>query len=283
MNKLTGTIYYVLCIMTTACATSAPKETPKYIGDQLCTEALEAYKTARYHKALFRYQDALVQYSKIDSQEDVARTLNNIAVILHSLGKSEDALKHATRSLTIYKILRDDKGEVKCRANRALILRELGKNVEAGRDYSILLEKNEDKLTNLERAIITSGLAHVKLNEEQLDDAEQMANESLKLYTKENHNEGISSTQLLRAKIFRKKGNLTKAKVLADQALELDRKNRIPLGILNDLKELGAISEGKDDRRAAIDYYKRALKVAEALELDQKAKELNDKLKTLEQ
>jgi CHAT domain-containing protein/Tfp pilus assembly protein PilF len=172
-------------------------------------------------KALDKYNEALLNKRAIGDRRGEATTLSNIGAVYDSLGETQKALEKYNEALLLSRATSDRSGEAATLNNIGEIYRSMGETQKA-------LDKYNEALPILQAAgdrrgeaatLNNIGLVYDSLGETQK--ALEHHNEALLLRRAVGDRNGEATTLLGIARVEQKRGNLTQARQLIEQAIGL--------------------------------------------------------------
>ena len=172
-------------------------------------------------KALEKYNEALPIRRAVGDRSGEAITLNNIGMIYHALGEMRKALEKFNEALPIRRALGDRKGEAVTLNNIGLVYHALGETRKALEKYNEALPIRQEVGDRSGEAITLNnvGAAYDALGETRK--ALEKFNEALLLRRAVGDRNGEATTLLGIARVEQKRGNLTQARQVIEQAVSL--------------------------------------------------------------
>jgi tetratricopeptide (TPR) repeat protein len=216
----------------------------------LCNIGLVNWRSGNGAKAIEFYEKSLQIVTALNDQVGEANMLNNIGIIYNDCGDIELAYQTYSRSLELARGI-DDKASI-CRVlnNMGSAMLALGQMEKAEEHFfDAIVQAKQLGMKSMEGILLTN-FGILNLQRKEISSAKKHFLESLEISRDIDDNEGIVENNKYLAEIYLKRGNLTEALNLLNQALNLCEKfmlNRYIPSIRTNLAlclvERGAIAE----------------------------------------
>ena len=226
------------------------------------------YRKSNYIEALNNFNSALNIAEEIGDSAQIAKLSSNIGVIHDMFGNYDKALEQYHKSLHFYSQIQNQHGREAVLNNLGILYEEMERPEDALKNYftalGIKLEKNDfngiaNTLNNI--AIVYENFL------KKTDSAVYFYNEALSYYQKNNNKKGIGLIKSNLGLIQLRKGNIDEAGILIDQSYELFKVAGDSVKLANVLFYKGKIYSNNNDYENALNYYYRALLIAEKAQI----------------
>jgi CHAT domain-containing protein/predicted negative regulator of RcsB-dependent stress response len=172
-------------------------------------------------KALDKYNEALPIFQAVGDRSGAAVTLNNIGVVYQLLGETRKALGKFNEALPIRRALGDRRGEASALNNIGGVYRSLGETQKALEKYNEALPIFQAVGDRREEANTLNNIGIVYNSLGEIQKALEKYNEALPLWRLVGDPNGEADTLLGVAQLEQKRGNLTQARQIIEQAVGL--------------------------------------------------------------
>ncbi len=287
MNRRVAVLFLTLFLTVAACGggdktVSQEPDGPRVKAAEFDRKARKAYKNEDYELAYQYYREALRINRSIENYPSMAIQVVNTAAALRALGRTDDARNLLEGMLSTKHIVMADETRIEALYLLGLLALDISDGEKALTYASKGIEtcragkcSSEGRLHNLEaRAFLMSGRSG-----EALAAAEKAAQENRK---DGNRTEEANALRLM-ARASEDSGDLEAASGFYTRALEIDKAEALGAKIYHDLMGLGRTSEGMGQNEKALEYFRRAYSVAEALEADKYSERALERLLMLQQ
>lgn len=261
-----------------SCAGEPVKIDPPHMtsGTEQIALGNSAYKHGCNAAALKSYYRAYELYSASDQPAGVAMSLNNMGNVYRALGKPADALKYFAEASILYARSGDRQGQRQVLANKAAALVDLGR-----------LEQAEAALTQAEKIELpdAAGFLPLIVNRGVLLTRRgdfPAAERTLETALAKSRAGGTDAAAAHYA-MGRLKMDMGQFKPASDHlqaALKADQAAGFYAGMADDLQRLGDAHSRLNEPDAALDYWKRSVRIYALIGNDQETGAVMNKLRT---
>jgi tetratricopeptide (TPR) repeat protein len=268
-------LIFVLAALILASCAGAPAVTgpaPMKGGDEQITNGNAAYGKGCYAAAIDFFYRAYEMFSVSDQPLGVAMSLNNMGNAYRALGKPEDALALFEEAQLLYSESSDQAGLRQVLSNKAAALMDLGMLDEAEKAL------NQAERTSLpgqpvflpavvNRGVLLTRRGDLHASRKVLDAATAAA-------------PGSASAHYAMGALLMQSGHLREAEKYFQAALKADQAAGFYAGLADDLQKLGDVHLRLNDTSAALNYWKRSVRIYALLGLTRETDIVMDKLRT---
>ena len=237
------------------------------------------YSRAEYTQALDFFQLALAENISVDNEPGIVKSYNDIGKSYAAMGNLEKAAANFMEGYRTAQRLEDPSLLALCESNLGEIFLRNGDSDKAIDIFNRALDRPVEEISP-RTAILFHNAGQAYKLEGNLDRAEELILEALRINTEEEEHRETASNYYALASIASKRGDYDRAVEYGLAALENDKRMENSVGIAADLKGLGIIHFRKGDTQDAYEYMKKSFLVYETLGL---RKQLIDTLGYLEE
>jgi len=263
VKRTVRTLVAVVAALSFSCS-SAPKK-----QDELFDQRNRAAELARFGNDFYRRGDldqalrvftlALAYNAVADDRPGLVESYNSIGKVHLARSANEEASRHFAQALRIAQGLGDGALVAKSQNN-------LGEAAFARGEFAASLELfgqalSARGLADTDRAVVLHNEGSALRRLGRAAEAEPPFREALAINVREKVWTEAASNYYMLASLESERGQLARARELAGQALESDRKVENGKGIAKDYVALGRIAGRSGDAEGALDFFERAVLV----------------------
>jgi tetratricopeptide (TPR) repeat protein len=222
------------------------------------------YGRSQFVEAMLNFKKALEIAESIGDSSNMAKLYSNIGVINDMFGNYEKALINYQKSLLIYSNTNNQKGKESVINNLGIVYEEMGRPKKALENYFIALEikQNQGNISSIAGTYNNIAIVYENfLNDS--DSAYYYYTKALSYYQKTGNKKGIGLIKSNLGIIQLRKDNLNQAHELIMQSYEILKQTTDSSKIANVLFYLGKVHLARKEYKNALDYYFRAIDIAE--------------------
>jgi CHAT domain-containing protein/predicted negative regulator of RcsB-dependent stress response len=172
-------------------------------------------------KALEKHNEALPVFQAVGNRSGEATTLKNIGTVYWSLGEMQKALEKYNEALPIYQAVGDHRGEANILNNLGLVYWSLGEMQKALEKYNVTMPIRRAVGDRRGESITLYNIGTVYLSLGETQKALEKYNEALLISRAVGERNGEAANLLGIARVEQKRGNLTQARQVIEQAIGL--------------------------------------------------------------
>jgi CHAT domain-containing protein/predicted negative regulator of RcsB-dependent stress response len=172
-------------------------------------------------KALEKHNEALPVFQAVGNRSGEATTLKNIGTVYWSLGEMQKALEKYNEALPIYQAVGDRRGEANILNNLGLVYWSLGEMQKALEKYNVTMPIRRAVGDRRGESITLYNMGTVYLSLGETQKALEKYNEALLISQAVGERNGEAANLLGIARVEQKRGNLTQARQVIEQAIGL--------------------------------------------------------------
>ncbi len=255
--KIAGLIAAVIFLFS--CAGDPVRTDPPHmtVGTEQISRGNLAYKQGCYAAAMKSYYRACELYSASDQTAGVAMSLNNIGNVYRAMGEPAGALKYFEEAGTLYARSGEQQGLRQVLANRAAALIDLGRLDQAD---AVLAQAEKLDLPDksgflpliIDRGILLTRRGDLNAAEKMLDTA---------LAKPQAGEPDAAAAHYAMGRLKMEMGQFKTASGYFQAALKADQAAGFYAGMADDLQRLGDAHSRLREPDAALDYWKRAVRI----------------------
>jgi len=203
--------------------------------------------------ALKSYLKAIETNEKLGLKEEMLKQLNNIGIIYRDENDYDNALNYLDKCLLLSKQISNTQMEFISYGNIGYIYMKQNRNKEALNRFDHIID-NADKINDLMALRVVYYLkADVMLQLKEFNSADELARKALALSTKTGFQTGVIYSQRVLSEIYCSNKNYSKARELAQIALNITREHNIYVYYEDVLKALFKIEYQSGNLKKAIE------------------------------
>ncbi|NEO51773.1 MAG: tetratricopeptide repeat protein [Okeania sp. SIO3B5] len=229
----------------------------------ICDSLITFYNVRTYWEDLEEtLQTALTAAKKDKNKVAEARIYNNIAHTSRLLGRAKEGIDYGLNSYDIFCSLKNTEGKAESSYTLGYLYRSLGEWEDSIKYFENCLSLFKQLEDFVGEAGALDGLGQVYTKQENLDEAEKVLEESLRIKEeKVGDRFQISITLNNLGKVYKIKGNLEKAKNLFERSLKIKQQIEDRQGQGVSYNELGVIYRLMKDYKQALEYFEKSLDI----------------------
>jgi tetratricopeptide (TPR) repeat protein len=243
--------------------------------------ARAALETGKPEGALAHYQDALKASRSIEDQEGMAANLINISVVLRALGRGDEAMVAVDEILRQDPVRFDERWVSEAAFMKALLLQDCGRSDEAASWAARAFAScRQSECEDIGR--IYNLMAKMAFDRQDAERAALFSAQALEASQKCGDRGETANAYRLMGDLKGSSGAPAEAMSLYENALALDKELGRSRKIALDLMGLGSAHKGLGETAKALQYFRRALAVAEASGDKELPARILDRIRALE-
>lgn len=264
---LLGEIYRLSCVndvaqtmIEAALKINKEQKMPQFYAKSSAALGMLMLFENRYEEAEDKLNSALETAQSENLKADIR---NQKALLYIAQNKTKEAQKELSMALDTFERLKNNHGKafaLQLQAQLYFNKKQYNKVLKSVTEASLLYEKNHNISALMECQYLS---ADILFRQEKFKKAENLLRHIIASGKKQKHNFHIANAYSLLGLIYLQQKDLQRAKVLLQQSLHLEQRNRRCEGLVSDYTNLAVIDVLSGNRDAAADNMKIALEYAE--------------------
>jgi tetratricopeptide (TPR) repeat protein len=260
MKRRYFTLLLFLLSLVLACSGPSVKPSSETSNDGMkaLRKGIGWYQKGCYHNSLEHFTRAAELFAASDHLAGTAMTMNNIGNVYRLIGDSKSAALFFDEAYAIYVDLNQPEGAIQALANKSALF--IDDNA---------FDKAETVIQKAESMAAAAGIASVSLlnnkgvlltKKKDTPAAETVLKSALAAAAPEDFR-SIATVNASLGNLQLERGDYEKAIVFFSRALEMDRKADFPIGIADDLTDIGTAYYLQKKYDPALHYFRRGIKI----------------------